>query len=95
MQQNSGISLTFEPANRSSEMELILVYNVDSGFFNIVKNGLRAREVQPVKHKSHGITVLYYDRVKTRKIFDMGISNLRARAPTCGDLIRNPECEET
>ena len=43
MQQNSGISLTFEPANRSSEMELILVYNVDSGFFNIVKNGLRAR----------------------------------------------------
>lgn len=55
----------------------------------------RAREVQPVKHKSHEITVLYYDRVKTRKIFDMGISNLRARAPTCGDLIRNPECEET
>jgi len=34
-------------------------------------------EVQPVKYKSHGITVLYYDRVKTRNIFNMGIGSFK------------------
>jgi len=34
-------------------------------------------EVQPVKYKSHGITVLYYDRVKNRKIFNINIGNLQ------------------
>jgi signal peptidase I len=33
--------------------------------------------VEPVKYRSHGIEVQYYDRIKTRKIFDMGIGNFK------------------